>query len=73
MPAITRFGSRGSAFALTATTVELTLVTAYIHLSLGGVLFTLNALPSARKTLRVRPSVMTRVSQASCSEKNSLT
>jgi len=44
MPAITRFGSRGAAFALTATTVELTLTTAYIHLSLGGVLFTLNAL-----------------------------
>jgi hypothetical protein len=44
MPAITRFGSRGFAFALTATTVELTLTTAYIHLNLGGVLFTLNAL-----------------------------
>jgi hypothetical protein len=44
MPVITRFGSRGSAFALTATTVELTLTTSYIHLSLGGVLFTLNAL-----------------------------
>ena len=29
--------------ALTATIVELTLLTAYIHLTLGGVLFTLNA------------------------------
>jgi len=29
--------------ALTATIVELTLITAYIHLTLGGVLFTLNA------------------------------
>ena len=36
-------GSRWLAFALTATIVELTLVTAYIHFTLGDVLFTLNA------------------------------
>ena len=36
-------GSRWLAFALTATIVELTLVTAYIHFTLGGALFTLNA------------------------------
>lgn len=36
--------TRGSAIGLTAAIVALTLTTAYIHLSLGGVLFTLNAL-----------------------------
>lgn len=36
--------ARGFGVALTAVTVALTLTTAYIHLSLGGVLFTLNAL-----------------------------
>ena len=44
MPATTPFGARWSALALTAATVELTLTTAYIHLSLGGMLFTLNAI-----------------------------
>ena len=34
---------RWFAIALTATIVELTLITAYIHLTLGGVLFVLNA------------------------------
>jgi hypothetical protein len=34
---------RWLAIALTATIVELALVTAYIHLTLGGLLFTLNA------------------------------
>jgi hypothetical protein len=36
--------TRWAALALTVVTVELTLTTAYIHLSLGGVLFTLNAI-----------------------------
>lgn len=36
--------TRSSAIGLTAAIVALTLTTAYIHLSLGGVLFTLNAL-----------------------------
>jgi hypothetical protein len=44
MPATTPIGARWSALALTAATVELTLTTAYIHLSLGGILFTLNAI-----------------------------
>ena len=35
--------SRAGGLALTAAIVELTLTTAYIHGSLGGVLFTLNA------------------------------
>ena len=43
MQATTTSGPRWAAFALTAATVELALTTAYIHLSLGGVLFTLNA------------------------------
>ena len=40
-----------AALALTVTTVELTLTTAYIHLSLGGVLFTLNAIGYAMLAL----------------------
>ena len=36
--------SRGVAIGLTAAIVALTLATAYIHLSLGGLLFTLNGL-----------------------------
>jgi hypothetical protein len=36
--------ARGPAIALTAAIVALTLATAYIHLSLGGLLFTLNAI-----------------------------
>ena len=36
--------TRSSAIGLSAAIVALTLTTAYIHLSLGGVLFTLNAL-----------------------------
>lgn len=36
--------ARGPAIALTAAIVALTLTTAYIHLSLGGLLFTLNAI-----------------------------
>ena len=36
--------ARGVAIGLTAAIVALTLATAYIHLSLGGLLFTLNAL-----------------------------
>jgi len=44
MPATTPIGARWSALAVTAATVELTLTTAYIHLSLGGILFTLNAI-----------------------------
>lgn len=43
MPATTSIGPRWSAIALTAGVVELTLTTAYIHLGLGGTLFTLNA------------------------------
>jgi hypothetical protein len=39
----TRRGGRPVALGLTAAIVELTLTTAYIHLSLGGPLFTLNA------------------------------
>lgn len=35
---------RRAGLALTLATVELTLITAYIHLTLGGTLFTLNAL-----------------------------
>lgn len=38
-----RLGGRAVGIALTAAIVDLTLTTAYIHLSLGGVLFTLNA------------------------------
>jgi hypothetical protein len=44
MEATRQFGTRWPALALTAATVELALTTAYIHLSLGGVLFTLNAI-----------------------------
>jgi hypothetical protein len=44
MPVTTPLWARWSALALTAATVELTLTTAYIHLSLGGMLFTLNAI-----------------------------
>lgn len=36
--------ARGTAIVLTAAIVALTLTTAYIHLSLGGLLFTLNAI-----------------------------
>ena len=36
--------ARGVAIGLTAAIVSLTLATAYIHLSLGGLLFTLNAI-----------------------------
>jgi hypothetical protein len=43
MSITTRASSRLAGVALTAAIVELTLTTAYIHLSLGGVLFTLNA------------------------------
>ncbi|MGH2394220.1 MAG: hypothetical protein ACRDGH_12140 [Candidatus Limnocylindria bacterium] len=43
MPRATSSGPHWFAIALTATIVELTLITAYIHLTLGGVLFTLNA------------------------------
>ena len=44
MLATTPSRTRWATLALTATTVELALTTAYIHLSLGGLLFTLNAL-----------------------------
>lgn len=44
MPPATFLTSRGAAVALTAVIVELTLTTAYIHLTLGGALFTLNAI-----------------------------
>jgi hypothetical protein len=37
------FARRAVGVALTLAIVELTLTTAYVHLSLGGVLFTLNA------------------------------
>jgi hypothetical protein len=43
MPIETRSTSRMAGLAMTAAIVELTFTTAYIHLSLGGVLFTLNA------------------------------
>ena len=43
MSRATSSGPRWFAVALTAAIVELTLITAYIHLTLGGVLFTLNA------------------------------
>jgi hypothetical protein len=43
MHATTRIDHR-TELALTAAMVELTLITAYIHLTLGGALFTLNAL-----------------------------
>jgi len=46
MPAITHDRRPGTALAvgLTIAIVDLTLITAYIHLTLGGTLFTLNAL-----------------------------
>jgi hypothetical protein len=44
MSIATRSTSRFAGLALTAAIVELTLTTAYIHLSLGGFLFTLNAI-----------------------------
>jgi hypothetical protein len=46
MPGTTQSGRSGTALAvgLTLAIVDLTLITAYIHLSLGGTLFTLNAL-----------------------------
>jgi hypothetical protein len=44
MSIATRSTSRLAGLALTAAIVELTLTTAYIHFSLGGLLFTLNAL-----------------------------
>ena len=46
MPAMTQSGRAGAALAvgLTIAIVDLTLITAYIHLTLGGTLFTLNAL-----------------------------
>ncbi len=44
MPPSASLRARGLAIALTAFTVGLTLTTAYIHLGLGGVLFTLNAI-----------------------------
>lgn len=46
MPAITvvrTLRTRGASFALTAVIVALALTTAYIHLTLGGLLFILNA------------------------------
>jgi len=43
MSVATRSTSRLAGLVLTVAIVELTLTTAYIHLSLGGVLFTLNA------------------------------
>lgn len=44
MPISTFLRARSTAIALTAAIVALALATAYIHFSLGGVLFTLNAL-----------------------------
>jgi hypothetical protein len=46
MPGTTYPGRNGMALAvgLTLAIVDLTLITAYIHLSLGGILFTLNAI-----------------------------
>jgi hypothetical protein len=44
MPSSTFLRAPGTAIALTAAIVALTLTTAYIHISLGGLLFTLNAL-----------------------------
>jgi len=44
MPSPTSLRARGPAVALTALAVGLTLTTAYIHLGLGGLLFTLNAI-----------------------------
>lgn len=43
MPRAISRSPRWFAVALTATIVELALITAYIHLTLGGVVFTLNA------------------------------
>ena len=43
MPRAIPRSTRWFAIALTATIVELALITAYIHLTLGGLLFTLNA------------------------------
>ena len=43
MPRAISRSPRWFAIALTATIVELALITAYIHLTLGGTLFTLNA------------------------------
>ena len=53
MPAATPSRSRWAALALTLTLVELTLTTAYIHLSLGGLLFTLNAVGYALLALGI--------------------
>src|SRR5687767_479904 len=46
MPGTTQIRGAGAALAvgLTLAIVDLTLLTAYIHLSLGGTLFTLNAI-----------------------------
>jgi hypothetical protein len=46
MPGTTHYGRTNAALAvgLTIAIVDLTLITAYIHLTLGGMLFTLNAL-----------------------------
>jgi hypothetical protein len=44
VPPATVQNARASTIALTAVIVELTLTTAYIHLTLGGALFTLNAI-----------------------------
>ncbi len=66
MPATTPSRSRWAALALTAATVELTLTTAYIHLSLGGVLFTLNAIGYAVLAVALPPARSpTRSSRAS--------
>jgi len=43
MPSSPSLRARRPAIALTAVTVGLTLATAYIHLGLGGLLFTMNA------------------------------
>ena len=43
-PAVSMLRSRTAGFVVTAVIVGLTLATAYIHLGLGGVLFTLNGL-----------------------------
>ena len=51
MLATTPSRTRWAALAMTVTTIELALTTAYIHLSLGGVLFTLNAIGYAMLAL----------------------
>jgi hypothetical protein len=58
MHATTSPPARLAGLALTAAIVELTLTTAYIHLTLGGTLFTLNAIGYAALAAAVAATVL---------------